>query len=357
MDDSGSILSARKFNRIKQGTIVSLNIGRRSESGYEWVVTSVDRCNHTRWKLTKWLAALIIRSPRPPVGARIGAPGPLVPHLPPVSRAHLTWTLTQSGSIQGSEEDGSIHARLNQETNAITWREEGVGRLWVFYPDPSISAVQKELLEGIQPKNMMVAVRRSYRKVYHTHLANCTKTILEKWTRRRERNKWNFYLQEGAGTQLWLHGNVLTDYQVWVHYRVVTMQVNTFYRDRKIHHRCPLSNACAEADNSIEHVLWSCDRAQQFWKIVLLVWTGSTSRITPTEHQRVIAGARAPDISGQLRKKTMEGCGEYYDDLITHLQSIWWGICIIGWAKLWQYRNQVLFTHQTSPTGEFVRKI
>ncbi|OWZ18032.1 RxLR effector protein [Phytophthora megakarya] len=74
--------------------------------------------------------------------------------------------------------------------------------------------------------------------------------------------------------QLWAHQNVLTEYQVWVSFRVATMQLNLFHERRKVDNSCQKLQCCRSSKDTLYHIFWRCPCAQACWRFMVSHWTG-----------------------------------------------------------------------------------
>ncbi|EEY70271.1 uncharacterized protein PITG_21926 [Phytophthora infestans T30-4] len=106
--------------------------------------------------------------------------------------------------------------------------------------------------------------------------------------------------------QVWAHRNQLTEYQVWVAYRVAVRQLNLYHEGKKHDSSCRKLAACQGQKETMEHIFWECSCAQALEKM----------------------------------QKT-------YPDDIKHIilewKRIWHILCTICLTSLWTQRNRVVF--------------
>ena len=73
-------------------------------------------------------------------------------------------------------------------------------------------------------------------------------------------------------TQLWVHGHALTDYQVWVYYRVATHRLNLYTSGQETESTCTRFLACRTQHEGIIHILWDCEGAAKCWEYIVAHW-------------------------------------------------------------------------------------
>ncbi|ETN11099.1 hypothetical protein PPTG_10092 [Phytophthora nicotianae INRA-310] len=113
---------------------------------------------------------------------------------------------------------------------------------------------------------------------------------------------WHRAAQQQAPSSLWRHRNTLTEYQVWVAYRVATMQLNLYHPGRKNNNACKLLPSCDRAKETLEHIHWGCPCAQATWTKLLGMWAGEEiSPVTIKQFQRYCASRKAPPLSRTIK--------------------------------------------------------
>lgn len=70
-------LVARKYDRIPIMAIRDLRIQRLTSSAFGWQVISIGAESHTRAKISRWMSAIVVASPRIEVGQFIGDTSPI----------------------------------------------------------------------------------------------------------------------------------------------------------------------------------------------------------------------------------------------------------------------------------------
>ncbi|KAG6947206.1 hypothetical protein JG687_00016256 [Phytophthora cactorum] len=85
---------------------------------------------------------------------------------------------------------------------------------------------------------------------------------------------------------------MLTDYQVWVTYRLATLQLNLYCVGKEHDQGCPLDDRSRGVGITTSHLVWRCKRAHTFWSKLLAKWLGKeVSEQLLLVHQNYMAGA------------------------------------------------------------------
>src|SRR6478735_7736879 len=90
------------------------------------------------------------------------------------------------------------------------------------------------------------------------------------------RTDWHCHLQQRTVAEVWSHHGSLTTYQLWVSYRMVTLQLNLFHPGRVQSADCPVDAGCGRTKETIEHIMWECNRARAVWSHFCQQWLGET---------------------------------------------------------------------------------
>ncbi|KAG6944154.1 hypothetical protein JG687_00018015, partial [Phytophthora cactorum] len=165
----------------------------------------------------------------------------------------------------------------------------------------------------------------------------------DKWRRRQEADPWTRGQQSQKPKQLWAHKNVLTDYQVWVTYRLATQQLNLYYDGRQRDDGCLLDEHCHQRPETITHIVWTCQRAQAYWRTLLQHWLGrEICSEDMTMYHGYFSARVAPPVGNLLRRRLTMLYGGRDTEYEVALRRIWWAFCSIAYAMLWELRNQVV---------------
>lgn len=76
--------------------------------------------------------------------------------------------------------------------------------------------------------------------------------------------------------QVWRHSNELTEYQIWVGYRVATRQLSVHDEDRGRDNSCRKLAGCSGVKETLEHIFWECLSAQACWHQLISHWMNET---------------------------------------------------------------------------------
>ncbi|EGZ18842.1 hypothetical protein PHYSODRAFT_503027, partial [Phytophthora sojae] len=192
-------------------------------------------------------------------------------------------------------------------------------------------------------RNIIKDLKMQPKKQLRVHASPDLGKLLTTWEVRSERDDWIRGLQSQLPQQLWTHRNTLTNYQVWVAYRMAAQQLNLHYEGERPTDGCLLAQDVTAGKVTITHITWGCERAQQFWSRCVEHWLGheiSSSRLEACKSY--ISSRVAPPVSDRMRRVLLECYGKWNKDYEDALGRIWWSLCSMGYALLWQIRNQVV---------------
>ncbi|KAF1780563.1 hypothetical protein GQ600_27176 [Phytophthora cactorum] len=163
---------------------------------------------------------------------------------------------------------------------------------------------------------------------------------MDKGKTRTEEDEWLKGQQSQTPKQLWAHCNMLTNYQVWVTYRLATLQLNLYYVGKEHAQGCPLDDRCTDTNITTTHLVWRCKRVHIFWSKLLAHWLGKeVSEQLLLAHQDYMASRQAPPIGELFQRRMIEPYGQWTSEFADAARRLWWGM---GYTLLWQIRNQVV---------------
>ncbi|OWZ17931.1 RxLR effector protein [Phytophthora megakarya] len=391
-DSNAPVLTRKKYYRIEETSIEELAIMRTSHDVYNVTVRTALGCTvgHSVAKLQRWLLAILLGSLRIPIGGKLGQPPRLMLRLPPALRFEYNWT-TDGGMVRGTTIDGKAEITLQQQDNGIYWdvichvnarkdakklrkRQGGI----VFKANPRIHGFPWSVLNKTRNRliiqQLKQQIKRRYRRRthrihgfpwsvpnktrnrlilqqlkqqikrrYRRRTAQHLDTMLEKWRASTAEDVWLKGHQSQTPKKLWEHRNMLTDYQVWVTYRMATMQLHLYYFGKELERGCPVDDRCQDQNITVSHLSWRCTRAQEFWGKLLSHWLGqAVSAQLLGAYQEYLASRRAPPIGNSFKRRMRDLYGQWSSEYGEATNRIWWAMCSMGYTLLWQLRNQVV---------------
>ncbi|KAK1935461.1 hypothetical protein P3T76_010686 [Phytophthora citrophthora] len=152
-------------------------------------------------------------------------------------------------------------------------------RRLVFEASPLLHGVPWAVEKSRLNRHILLHLKKQIKKWCHGNTTKVATPILDKWSKARDQDSWVCGLQSQTSQELWEHEDTITDYQVWVNYRVATLQLNLYYDGYQHADHCPLDQDC----------------------------TGNETQLS-----------------------------------ISSGNELWWAICSIGVAILWQIWNHVV---------------
>ena len=100
-------------------------------------------------------------------------------------------------------------------------------------------------------------------------LGTALRGLLQKLQTCADRGDWHSAALNQTPKQLWSHYNAITEYQVWVYYRLVLQQLNLFFPGRELNNSCRRLSFCGSHKETLDHIFWTCPVAQGCWQAVL----------------------------------------------------------------------------------------
>ncbi|EEY60956.1 uncharacterized protein PITG_01197 [Phytophthora infestans T30-4] len=144
--------------------------------------------------------------------------------------------------------------------------------------------------------------------------------------------------------QVWAHRNQLTEYQVWVAYRVAVRQLSLYHEGKKHDSSCRKPAACQGRKETMEHIFWECSCAQACWVKLIQQWTGEAWEPQNIESfQLSCANRKAPPVTPSLVEKMQKTYPDDIKHIILEWKRIWHILCTICLTSLWTQRNRVVF--------------
>jgi len=161
-----------------------------------------------------------------------------------------------------------------------------------------------------------------------------------------QESAWQYAALQQTPRAVWDHGHVLTEYQVWVVYRVAVRQLNLYHAERTRDNRCRKLHCCRGIMETVDHILWTCPRAQACWQKLICHWTRERWRLGHLQGFLADCASRqAPGLSKVVRDQLNRAYPDEeaaYADVWRRIWVILSSICI---ARLWLQRNRVVFQH------------
>ncbi|OWZ21351.1 LOW QUALITY PROTEIN: RxLR effector protein [Phytophthora megakarya] len=371
-DADGNVLTRKKYGNIKQCPMDQLCICRTSKQTYSMVIPWTSDQRYSSSKLKRWAVSILWSAQPLQIGEILKVPSKL--KFRQQDRVKLDhqyeWKMMESGRIQGvllgGENGGDIHIRLEQQLNGIYWKlatiqnhenkvradilrlenvqeEGGI----VFRAHPHLHGVIWKVADTVKNKHVVKAIKRQSFKQYKgegTRLAPVIAALKAK----AEGNEWVEAGMQQSPSELWAHRNELTDYQVWVAYRVATGQLNLFHCERVVDSSCRKTTDCDGTLETLGHIFWECPSAQKCWVKLIAQWTGERHDQESTkEYLGACARRKAPGIPNKARKMELNVYEPDEQEAMEHMwKRVWRIACSICITTLWSQRNRVIFEQE-----------
>ena len=147
---------------------------------------------------------------------------------------------------------------------------------------------------------------------------------------------------------VWDHGRVLTEYQVWVVYRVAVRQLNLYHADRTGDNSCRKLHCCRGLKETADHIFWTCPCTQACWQKLICHWTRERWRLGHLQGFLAYCASRqAPGLSKVVREQRYRAYPDEDAAYADVWRRIWVILCSICISRLWLQRNRVTFQQAT----------
>jgi hypothetical protein len=283
-DATGAVLKKSKYNRIRPYSLAELHIRRTAVGTYVMQIPTVAGKMHRQVKLRRWGLAIVLSSPRMEIGEQLEVHNQIQLRHPTKLESTYRWEATTEGHAHGTSTDRTTGGRslieLGQQPDGVHWRvneekavddrtcrdcqhlsryEEEGGI--VFYAHPQIHRFPWSVPDSIANKHVVQALKKlPFRKYRGEGPSVCSQ--VEKLASSAATNQWQNAVMCQTPNQLWRHRQALTEYQVWVGYRIATRQLNLYHEDRGRDNSCRKLQCCSGIKETLEHIFWACPTAQ-----------------------------------------------------------------------------------------------
>lgn len=102
---------------------------------------------------------------------------------------------------------------------------------------------------------------------------------------------------------------------------------------------CPLNASCRCRNETLEHLLWTCNRARQTRRLLLARWT--LTRSAEGELDELLEAA-LPNIAARKAPPMHATFGFVTEDHVAAMDWIWRTLTTVSTTTLWTYRNDTV---------------
>ncbi|EGZ11078.1 hypothetical protein PHYSODRAFT_519249 [Phytophthora sojae] len=159
-------------------------------------------------------------------------------------------------------------------------------------------------------------------------------TILSSLNHAAQASEWQAAALLQTPKEVWDHRGELTEYQVWVSYRIAVRQLNLYHSDRARDNSCRKLLDCQGQKETMEHLFWECPCAQVCWQKLICHWTGVRWAQDNIPAFLVHCAKReAPTLS----KKTKQWLAQEHPDDVDAFTN--------EWKRIWRILSSICVTH------------
>ncbi|EGZ27287.1 hypothetical protein PHYSODRAFT_469707 [Phytophthora sojae] len=170
--------------------------------------------------------------------------------------------------------------------------------------------------------------------------------------RREERSSWGKAALTQSPAQLWDTNGLFTDYQNWTTYRITLGELNLYREVWPTHRACPEAT-CSTHRETIDHIIWECEKAQLSWRHWVSKWLGGEcSQNDIASLQPSIAQRQPPAVTPELLAHSQQCTATWtphHNEAMATLWRIWTTVTPVQLRRL---RNDAVFNNEHSSPQE-----
>ncbi|EGZ16868.1 hypothetical protein PHYSODRAFT_504393 [Phytophthora sojae] len=144
----------------------------------------------------------------------------------------------------------------------------------------------------------------------------------------------------------------LTDYQNWTTYRITLGELNLYREGWPTHLAFPEAT-CSTHRETIDHIIWECEKAQLSWRDWVSKWLGrECSQNDIASLQPAIAQRQPPAVTPELLAHAQQCTATWtphHNEAMATLWRIWTTVTPV---LLWRLRNDAVFNNEHSSPQE-----
>ena len=277
----------------------------------------------------------------------------------PTTLGRVRWTIADEGRNRVGVlllEQGidGIHWRLapdngeSQHTAADceTLRQ---GQDWggiLFYAHPCIHGFPWSVPDSVANRHVLRAIKKQpFRRFKGSRYALAS--TVQKLRLTANDSAWQAAALSQTPASIWTHNNELTEYQVWVNYRVAVRQLNLYFMGRPRDAGCRKLQCCRGIKETMEHVFWTCPCAQACRQKLICHWTGECWELTPLHHFIANCASRhAPELSQVVKDRMRRDHPGEEDEYRRVWERMWHVLSSVALTSQWNQRNRATFLQE-----------
>jgi hypothetical protein len=370
VDEVGNMLTCNKFDRIASCSLEALHIHREEDGVYALKIPTRGNKPHQQDKLRRWGLAVLSSIPRLDIGATLQVSTAVsMRHLMKLQHAY-NWEVIAGDRVRGTRADSTAREapslELTQQPNGIHWhvdataqadstlqadieklrRRENDGDI-VVQAHPMLHGFPWEVPDTVANKHVLSALKKlAFRRYRGQH--ESTKSVVQGLARAANNSTWQTAVMEQMPNTLWAHNNELTEYQVWVSYRIAVRQLNLYHEGRLQDNSCRKGVGCQGTKETLEHIFWDCPSAQTCWLKLISHWTGETWAMPNlSRFQKYCASRTAPPLSTVIKQQLQQRYPDEEEDYWKTWKRTWRILSSICVTSLWIQRNRAVFNEES----------
>ena len=142
----------------------------------------------------------------------------------------------------------------------------------VFQAHPLLHGLSWTVPDSVANRHVLLAIKKqAFRRCKGSGYS--LRPTLQGLRVAAQESAWQYAALQQTPRAVWDHGRVLTDYQVWVVYRVAVRQLNLYHAERTRDNSCRKLQCCRGIKETADHIFWTCPCAQACWQKLICHWT------------------------------------------------------------------------------------
>jgi hypothetical protein len=238
VDETGRMLTGRKYDRIKECPLAELHIQRCRDGTYTLTIPHQGGNHHQSAKLKRWAIAISSSSPRLAEGETMQVGTTATLRHPTQLQHQYQWGIVSGQRILGSFRtppgSSTEYFELQQQPDGIHWwvgstvkatapmqqdieklqKREQEGNI-VFNAHPTLHGYPWSVPDAVANKHVFLAIKKHVFREYRG-TGGSIKNIVAGLQKAALESSWHAAALQKTPKQIWAHDNELTAYQVWV---------------------------------------------------------------------------------------------------------------------------------------------
>ena len=144
----------------------------------------------------------------------------------------------------------------NSRVERTTWLEQLHQHGVAFYAHPRHHRFPWAVADAVSNASIRTTLSRLSFKLHKRQLAVALRPLLQRLEAATRTDTWQRAVVHQRPSQVWDHAHGLTEYQMWICYRIAIMQLNLYHENRNDDNSCRVHQACRGIQETQAHIFW-----------------------------------------------------------------------------------------------------